>query len=255
MTNLALHGFLGQGADWEAFAAAAGVAMDTPTLPGHGPRPDPVPHHFTGWVAWVCQHLARLPGPVHLLGYSMGGRLALATALAEANSGRVASLTLLGAHPGLLTPKERWDREQADCERAARLESAGLATFLDEWYRMPLFAPARAALGRRRLMERRRGGRPEALAAALRTVSTGRMPNLRPGLHHLRIPVLVLAGLLDEKFHLLGRDLAAAIPGSRFAAVPDAGHSLLVEAPAQCAALWTEFIAQQSLSINREDPS
>lgn len=255
MTILALHGFLGHGADWQAFAATAGVAMDTPTLPGHGPDPEPVPHHFTAWVAWVCRRLAEAPGPVHLLGYSMGGRLALATALAEADSGRVASLTLLGAHPGLHTRKERWDREQADCERAARLESAGLATFLDEWYRMPLFAPARAALGRRKLMERRRNGRPDALATALRTVSTGRMPNLRPGLSHLRIPVLVLAGLLDQKFHLLGRELATAIPGGRFAAVPDAGHSLLVEAPVACAALWNEFIEQQTMTPNTEDPS
>jgi len=248
MNVMALHGFLGDGADWTRFAEAAGVELDAPTLPGHGPRPRPVPPHFTAWVAWLCERLRLSTSPVHLLGYSMGGRLALATALAEAQSGRVASLTLLGATPGLLTPKERWDREHADRERAARLESAGLAAFLDEWYGMPLFAPARRAVGRRTLMDRRRHGQSAALASALRTAGTGVMPNLRPGLAHLRIPVLTLAGTLDDKFHRLGRELAGGIPRGRFAAVADAGHSLLLEAPETCARLWTEFINPEDRS-------
>ena len=65
-----LHGFLGNHNDWKPIADKLpfhAIALD---LPGHGNSP------FTeDFCAALLQTLADLP-PFHLIGYSMGGRLA-----------------------------------------------------------------------------------------------------------------------------------------------------------------------------------
>ncbi len=261
MRLLALHGFLGAGDDWTAFLEAAAVALpdhrlhaDTPDLPGHGATPADVPADFDGWVAWVRARLAAATEPVHLLGYSMGGRLALAAALAEAGErpDAIASLTLLGASPGLVDAGVRAERVAADAARADDLERRGLAAFLADWYDQPLFGPAVALLGRDALAARRAGGSAPMLAAALRSGGAGVMPDLSPRLPSLRAPLLVLAGEDDPRYVAVGRAIARAVPGGRAACIPDAGHSLLLEAPAECAALWSSFVTSH---VNREGAS
>jgi len=245
MRALAVHGFLGRGTDWDEFAAATALPdleLDAPDLPGHGPHPRPVPPHFAAWVQWICDRLQMATAPVHLLGYSLGGRLALAVALAEARTGKVASLTVLGATPGLTTPAERRERARVDRDRAQELVHHGLEPFLDNWYRQPLFAPACERLGLPALISTRRTGDATALAQALVAAGTGAMPNLRPGLPWLRVPVLVLAGALDTKFCALGQEIAGAAPRGQMLTVDGAGHALLLEAPQACARLWTEFV-------------
>lgn len=245
MRVLALHGFLGDRDDWSGFAAATrvdGLVLDAPDLPGHGSTPEPPPTHFTAWVAWVCKRLADADGPVHLLGYSMGGRLALAAALAERDTGRVASLTLLSASPGLADPIGRADRKAADNQRADALVANGLDAFLRQWYETPLFTPLRERIGIDALVSRRNRGRASSLAACLRTAGAGVMPNLRPGLESLATPVLAVAGQRDEKYTALGREVARTAPHGRFASIDGAGHSLLLEAPEYCAELWSDFV-------------
>jgi len=247
MNVLALHGLFGDRDDWNSFQARANyrlppLVIDRPDLPGHGVAPHPVPADFAGWVAWVRARLVTLPAPVHLVGYSLGGRLALAAAVAERASGRVASVTLLAAAPGIADPDERAARLASDATLAAALERDGLASFLHDWYRQPLFRPVVELVGLKRLVARRASGDAAALAAALRTASQGAMPDLRPQLASLAVPVLVLAGDCDAKYVQLGAEVAAAVPRGRLVPVSDAGHSLLLEAPERCADLWCVFL-------------
>ncbi len=248
MKALALHGFLGDRSDWTDFVAAVRYVVpeldcDAPDLPGHGNLPESVPDDFGGWVDWVRERLVGTPEPVHLVGYSMGGRLALAAALAEAGSGRVASVTLLAASPGIADADERAVRATADDARAGQLEHDGLTAFLQQWYQMPIFAPAVDLVGLDLLVTRRARGQARTLAEALRAAGPGRMPDLRPHLAGLTIPVLTIAGDEDPKYMQLEQDIAALTPRGQFAVVPGSGHSLLVEAPEQCAAFWRGFVA------------
>jgi len=244
MKALALHGFLGDHHDWDAFrdSLPTGFEIMAPDLPGHGLKPTEVPDDFDGWTTWVRHLLADQAVPVHLLGYSMGGRLALAAALAD--SPNIASLTLLSAAPGLATEEDRRARLDADIKRAQELEQEGLESFLTHWYRLPLFAPLVESRGLAALIERRRHGQASTLAQALRTGSTGAMPDGRPLLPDLTIPVLTLAGEHDSKYLQLEQDIADAVPQGRFAVVPGAGHALLLEAPHACADRWSAFIKQ-----------
>ena len=82
-----LHGFTGSGANWAAHSArfqAAGLRVLAPDLPGHGANL-PVSSDDYTMEAAAAQIAGLLEqeesGPVHLLGYSMGGRLALYFAL------------------------------------------------------------------------------------------------------------------------------------------------------------------------------
>ncbi|HOX24278.1 MAG TPA: alpha/beta fold hydrolase [Candidatus Krumholzibacteria bacterium] len=247
MNVLALHGFLGDRDDWNAFQARANYRLsqlefDRADLPGHGVAPAPVPADFDGWVAWVRARLAARTGPVHLVGYSLGGRLALAAAAAERGSGRVASLAAFAASPGLADPAERSARLAADRRLADTLERDGLAEFLRGWYAQALFAPAVETVGRERLIARRSLGEAASLAAALRTASQGAMPDLRSRLASLDVPALVLAGDRDHRYLGIGAETAVVVPRGRFVAVSDAGHSLLLEAPERCADLWCVFL-------------
>src|SRR5262245_37449007 len=107
-----LHGFLGCARDWEALASKLDAPSFAIDLPGHGRSP------FTAQFEEALSS-ALPPEPVHLVGYSMGGRLALRYALAEPE--RVASLTLIGAHLGLKTESERAARLARDAVWARKL--------------------------------------------------------------------------------------------------------------------------------------
>ena len=72
-----------------------------------------------------------------VVGYSMGGRLALHLALRHPD--RVGKLVLFSASPGLKTEDERTARREVDLQRAAEIEE-DLGGFLRRWYRMPLFS-------------------------------------------------------------------------------------------------------------------
>jgi len=251
MRVLALHGFLGDRSDWSDFTHDArkvlpDLDLDAVDLPGHGNTPTPVPGDFAGWVDWVRARLDHGAGPTHLIGYSLGGRLALAAALAEVGTGRVSSLTLLAASPGLSDSTERATRLSADRVRAEALTQDGLENFLRSWYQMPLFGPAVELVGLDLLVARRARGQAASLAAALRTAGAAVMPDLRPDLPRLDIPVLTIAGERDPKYIVLERDIAETVPRGRFAALAGVGHSLLIEAPERCADLWCAFVTDSA---------
>ena len=176
-----------------------------------------------------------------LVGYSMGGRLALYFALRypELCSG----LFLESASPGLNDAKGHATRRRADEEKAARLESGDFDEFLHDWYRQPLFA----SLARNEeLLQKTTGSRrrndPEELARSLRGMGTGIQPSLWDELAGLEVPTLAVAGELDEKFVAIGRRMETGSPMVNFIQVPGAGHNLHAESPVAYADLLQDFL-------------
>ena len=242
MSGLWLHGFTGSPAAFDAVLAArpGPVPPCRPALAGHGLAPAPVAS-FEAEVdrlAGIAEEAG--PGPLHLLGYSLGARFALALALAYPR--RVRALTLIGASPGIDDPAERRMRAEADDRLAALLEHEGLPAFVERWQAQPLFA-SQAALPEplRRAREAERLAHvPHALAAALRAFSKGRMPSLWPRLPALELPVTLVVGALDGKFLVEDERTAARLPHARVVVVPAAGHDVGLEQPAALAALLAE---------------
>lgn len=236
---LLLHGFTGHGGSWAEAGqtfAAAGFRVLAPDLLGHGRSPAPPdPKRYA--MAHAAADLAALldaaaDGPVHLLGYSMGGRLALYFSLTYPE--RVRSLTLESASPGLASEAERAERRGWDNALADHIERDGIAAFVDYWESLPLWNSQQRRLStqqRRQLHAQRRQNRPVGLANSLRGIGAGAQPNLLPRLPSLTAPILLLAGADDRKFAAINRQMAEQIPNARLVILPDAGHTVHLERP------------------------
>jgi 2-succinyl-6-hydroxy-2,4-cyclohexadiene-1-carboxylate synthase len=241
-----LHGFTGAPASWQPLVAAAG-ALPAPraavavALPGHHPGSQVVP----GFEANVdaMAHALETAGLVgcDVVGYSLGGRAALGLALRHPRL--AATLTVIGAHPGLDHDQERRRRIEQDRAWIALLRERGLAAFLAAWEQQPLFA-TQQQVGVAALAEQQRiraHHDPEALARSLEHMGLGAMPAYGPRLAELAMPVTWIAGALDEKFAGVARaaaeQLAQAGRDVRLALVPGSGHNVPLEQPAALAAL------------------
>ena len=238
-----LHGFAGAPASWELVidalpAPRAAVAV---ALPGHHPG-SPVVPGFEANLDTMARALeaAGLVG-CDVVGYSLGGRAALGLALRHPRL--AASLTVIGAHPGLDRAHERRRRIEHDRAWIALLRERGLAAFVAAWARQPLFdTQKQLAAEAQALQQRVRAGHdPEALARSLEHMGLGVMPAYGPRLAALDVPVTWIAGALDEKFASLARAavdrLARAGRAVRLVLVPDSGHNVPLEQPAALAAL------------------
>lgn len=233
-TLVLLHGFTGSGANWsehvEFFAERFRVV--TVDLLGHGQTDSPgEPERYR--IEQAARDLAALfeqlkPGKVHLLGYSMGGRLALYTAIHYPAA--VRSLILESASPGLDSMDERRARLEQDTRLAGRIKEEGVQKFVDDWERLPLWATQSDAI-RARLRTQRLQNNPVGLANSLLGMGTGAQPSLWPHLPALSMRALLIAGALDPKFAGTARQMRDHIPLAELSIIPDAGHTTHLEQP------------------------
>jgi len=175
-----------------------------------------------------------------LVGYSLGGRLALHAALREPD--RYRALMTVGASAGIEDVAERTARLQADEKLAAWMEIASIGDIVTIWERQPLFADQSDAL-----IAEQRPGRlaqdPAALASVLRTAGQGTLEPVWRELHRLELPVLALAGARDERYSAAAQRLTDAVPDGRAAIVPDAGHAPQLQQPEAVASSLAAFLA------------
>jgi 2-succinyl-6-hydroxy-2,4-cyclohexadiene-1-carboxylate synthase len=232
-----LHGFTGSVQNWASLRAALAdhfhtIAVD---LPGHGQTSapvDPARYHMQKSADDLAALLAQVtPGAVNVLGYSMGGRLALYFALAHPE--QVQRLILESASPGLADAEARRQRIAQDEALARRIEDQGIDSFVDFWEEIPLFASQQRLPEevRDRLRRQRLQNHPLGLANSLRGMGTGAQPSLWAQLGELQVPVHLIAGGLDEKFVEINRRMLERIPGATLDLIDDAGHTIHLEAP------------------------
>ena len=243
---LFLHGFLGTHSDWgrvlDAWPhdAPRPAQVLTPDLPGHGRTPLDAASEisYAGWIAWLDAYLdaAQAHGPGVLVGYSLGGRLALAWAARHPE--RVQGLYLLAAHPGLRDFQARAHRLALDEQRARVIRTAGLVSFLADWYDQPLFALRWRPRAKAALVAHRARQDAAAMAAVIAGLSPGRQPPLWDALAGLASRIGYVAGRWDVKYTALAQRLVAIRPPlRRIVVIERAGHLLPYDAPQTLARL------------------
>jgi 2-succinyl-6-hydroxy-2,4-cyclohexadiene-1-carboxylate synthase len=230
-TVIALHGFTGGGGD---FAPLAEVLREwrwvAPALPGHAPdlaAPGAPGDDCTleASLRYLDTVIPAKPDlPTTLLGYSLGGRLALRYALTRPE--RISALVLIGASPGMADPGERAARRMDDEKLAEKIITKGLSAFLADWQSRPLIATqTRVPSAWRAAMQERRGRlRKEGLAASLRGFGQGVLEPALQQMNNLRMPVLLCAGAEDEQYIEATKAMHAHCPPSELYIVPAAGH-------------------------------
>ena len=203
-----LHGFLGVEDDWVEVARRIARPMRFLTLPGHQGKS----LNFDDFEREIGSN-------VTLIGYSMGGRIAMHYALKYPE--KVRKLILLSTNPGesgieRFIQDERW---------ASLLERKGLEPFLKAWYAQPLFK--NFAIDRTS-----HGHDPQSLAKVLRKMSPARLPNLWGRLDQFSCPLLFLFGKNDTKYQSIGRKLEGKFEVKW---VPNSGHPIHIQNPKTCA--------------------
>lgn len=247
-TIVMLHGFTGSTHTWEPIAHQLSsfriVAID---CIGHGKTDSPGDSSLYEMnsqievLEEICRQL-RLDS-FSLVGYSMGGRIALSYAVKYPN--RIKTLLLESASPGLKSAEERALRRKADNLLADKIEADGIEEFVDTWENISLFATQKRLplsmqqeIRKERLQQHAIG-----LANSLRGMGTGMMPSLWEKLRELEIPVILITGELDVKFENIAREMTALIKKVRHLTVNDVGHAIHVENSSKFATIIKETIS------------
>jgi 2-succinyl-6-hydroxy-2,4-cyclohexadiene-1-carboxylate synthase len=178
------------------------------------------------------------PRPV-LVGYSLGGRLALRAALRS--PGSYIAVVLVGATAGLEEGPMRAQRAEADEKLAAWMEAMPIEDIVALWERQPLFADQSDSL-----VEEQRPGRlshdPRSLALLLRTAGQGVLEPVWHELSALELPLLAIAGARDEGYSAAAKRIAHTAPNARAAIVENAGHAAHLQRPDEVARLIVDFL-------------
>ncbi len=238
---LLLHGFTGSRAAWNHLRPllGPGIASIAVDLPGHG-RSEPCGftgrEGFTQTLAALVGILDKLgAGPVDVLGYSQGARLALGLAIEW--PGRVRRLILESGTAGLKSTRDRTVRRRRDEALAAEIELNGIEAFVGRWEALPLFAGIRRLAPEvvRSVRAERLACSERGLASSLRSVGLGVQPNYWPLLPGLRTPILLLTGRRDLKFTGISKAMARELPMAWFRSFEGVWHAPHLEAPARFA--------------------
>jgi 2-succinyl-6-hydroxy-2,4-cyclohexadiene-1-carboxylate synthase len=219
-----------------------GRSIIAPDLPGHGDSANR-PSTMDAAVAGVAATVIPRTRPTPLIGYSMGGRVALRVVLEHPDL--VERLVLISTAAGIHDETDRRRRIDADKTLADAIERDGVDVFLDEWLARPMFAGLanRGEVWQAADRERRATNTAPGLAASLRGMGAGASPSLTERLSELSLPVLVVAGSLDDRYVQEAQSIAARIRGAELALVPGSGHSVVGEAPEALAAVVHQFLS------------
>ncbi|KRG16114.1 2-succinyl-6-hydroxy-2,4-cyclohexadiene-1-carboxylate synthase [Lederbergia galactosidilytica] len=256
---LVLHGFTGDHSTWSDFAEWMQdhytiLSLD---LLGHGKTSAPI-HCDRYEIKQIANDLATILTElklekVHLLGYSMGGRLALTFAILFPE--KVISLILESASPGLASQEERDARIYQDEELAQMIEKKGIKPFVDYWQNIPLFSTQKnlPKAIQEKIREQRLQQNSLGLACSLRGMGTGRQPSWWPNLNTLMIPVQLICGGKDPKFFRIAKDMIKVVPNAKMTEVPHAGHAIHVEDLKSFGTIVKEFLLNLEGSLEDDD--
>lgn len=218
-----LHGFLGLPSDWD------GIVMSLrDTTDWHIERVDLYSDleyvteggaNFWVWAQKFNERVRKRPGLSFVLGYSLGGRLALHALLLDPQiwSGGV----LVSTHPGLEHEVEKAARRDLDAIWGKRILSDDWHSLMTDWegqkvFKESLFRPDR----QEKAYDRKK------IALQLKCFTLGLQDNLAAAITQLDLPLLWLTGEADQKFTKLSQRISRAHPKIKSIVIPGAGHRL-----------------------------
>lgn len=250
-TIVLLHGFTGSVATWNKVAQLIPnhyriVAVD---LIGHGLSDAPTEVAMYSMEEQV-EVLHELFKELHLsnftlLGYSLGGRVALSYVANYPN--KVNHLILESASPGLKTEQEREARRISDEKLADEILQNGLQSFVEKWENIPLFESQKKLPTevQKKIREERLSQKEIGLANSLRGMGTGAQKSLWTSISDITLPVTLITGSIDEKFCKIAQEMVKLLPNANHVEIRDVGHAIHVENPTLFATIVKDVLKKK----------
>ena len=242
-----LHGFMGNSQVFDDVIALLGSEFSylTIDLPGHGKtliEDSNELYNLPNTARALIELLDSLGiTKCFLVGYSMGGRLALYLTLYFPKC--FDKVILESSSPGLKTEQERNKRLERDLELAQKLESDIFSDFLSDWYCNPLFSSLKQNSSFPELFAKRLKNNPAQLAISLRNLSTGGQPSLWNKLKHNKVPTRLIVGELDRKFIEINTKMSQLCESFQLHIVKKCGHNIHWENPHQFTRIIGNFFS------------
>lgn len=247
---LFLHGFMAGGYVWLSTMEKIGDIAKclAPDLPGHGQTVADLNQLDFDSLADAVVQLAgeKFDRPAVLVGYSLGGRIALHTALKYPE--QFAALVLESATAGIESEEERQERLAQDSRQADALRQKGMKDFLKSWYQQPLFTSLKPEMIER-IITRKSENNPQLLAEVMMRLSPGRQQSLWSDLPKWRKPSLLIAGELDQKYCGAAVRMSMLLRRSWLGIVSGAGHIVHLENNVDFTAVLKNFLTKAILPL------
>ncbi len=244
-----LHGFTGNINDWSFIKGklAAGYTPILIDLIGHGKSSSPAElkyYSYESQVGYLLQIINKLNlvNPI-LVGYSMGGRLALTFTFSYPP--KVKALVLESTSFGLEKNSDKEERILNDKTIADRIQNSTLEEFINYWVNIPLFTSLKKMDSdkfEKLLDEKIASNNSIGLANSLLGFSTGKMKNYNKVLSNLEKKVLLITGAMDEKFTAIGKSVVKDSRNCKLEIINDCGHNVHLENPEEFLKLLNSFL-------------
>jgi 2-succinyl-6-hydroxy-2,4-cyclohexadiene-1-carboxylate synthase len=246
---LLLHGFTGDSSTWTPFLKYWDKHSQViiPDIVGHGKTdsPDQLNAYKMETAAEHLKHLLDHLGvqQVDLLGYSMGGRLALTFVILYPE--RVRKLILESASPGISDELQRQERRMKDAEVAKLIIDKGVKNFVDYWEDIPLFSSMKSLplTNRIEIRKQRLSNSSKGLANSLYGMGTGSQPSWWGRLNEIESEVLLLTGIKDEKFCSIAEKMQKTIKKVNWIVFYESGHTIHVEEEEKFGTIVSDFVS------------
>jgi 2-succinyl-6-hydroxy-2,4-cyclohexadiene-1-carboxylate synthase len=249
-----LHGFSQSARTWHPVVErmlrdprASGLRLLLLDLVGHGAsdKPDRADAYAFAHIIEVLERLRTELGlgRMHLVGYSMGGRIALLYALRRPDALR--SLVVESASFGPRSRDEAQAMRERDAALAERLARSTPEEFADWWASMPLFATQSELPEAVQAAERamRAANDTKALARVAAGCGQGTMPSVWEDVAALPVPVHYLVGERDERYAAIASE-AAVRWGLDVRSFPT-GHNVHLESPERYALALLDIFSDE----------
>lgn len=252
-----LHGLLGSKQDWQLvieklqqklphFSSQSYLCLD---LPLHGEQSNYSIDNFEQSAQYLSQQISKQIGnkPYILIGYSLGGRLALNYAVqSQYQRGNLVGLILEGANLGLENEEQKQERWQNDLSWAKRFKQEKLSEVLNDWYQQPVFAHLSVS-ERKQLIAQRMQQSGQNIAQMLIATSLAKQPDFRQKVRSFSMPIYYFCGEKDEKFKTM-----AQANNLNLCLIEQAGHNAHLENPGGFTMQLINMMKDNFYHINHE---
>lgn len=237
MIITALHGFLGRPNDWSTLFHGHALQNKIQAIDLFNSWPI---LEMRPWAAQLNAHVEKIQvsaTPRVMLGYSLGGRLAMHAILQKPELWQAA--VIISSHLGLTSVEEKSKRKENDEQWAQRFERDAWENILRDWNGRDVFQNDSFQFIRTETDFSRK-----TLAAALRQWSLSQQEDLAERIGLLKMPVLWIAGADDHNYVHQTKRLNLQNPRSKVVLVPEAGHRVPWQHTQQFLSELSNFLSQ-----------